>query len=61
MLRRPEAVADVEWLATTCGAVVDRMSAGEHDLAVARISHLPHLVAALAAGQLGEAPPEHSR
>jgi prephenate dehydrogenase len=56
---RPEAVAAVEWLATTCGAVATLMSAGEHDLAVARISHLPHLVAALAAGQLSAAPPEH--
>jgi prephenate dehydrogenase len=55
----PEAVAMVEWLATTCGAVATRMTAGDHDLAVARISHLPHLVAALAAGQLSAAPPEH--
>ena len=55
----PEAVAVVEWLATTCGAVATRMTAGDHDLAVARISHLPHLVAALAAGQLSAAPPEH--
>ncbi len=53
------AVATVEWLAATCGAVVTRMAAGEHDQAVARISHLPHLVAALAAGQLGSAPAEH--
>jgi prephenate dehydrogenase len=55
----PLAVQTVDWLAATCGAVVTRMSAGEHDQAVARISHLPHLVAALAAGQLGDAPPEH--
>ncbi len=55
----PDAVATVEWLAAACGAVVTRMGAGEHDQAVARISHLPHLVAALAAGQLGSAPAEH--
>ena len=55
----PAAIATVGWLARACGAVVNRMTAGDHDLAVARISHLPHLVAALTAGQLGTAPPEH--
>ena len=31
----------------------------EHDEAVARTSHLPHLLAALVAGRLTEAPPAH--
>lgn len=55
----PAAVAAVEALVATCGAVAVRMSPEEHDVAVARVSHLPHLVAALAAAQLAEAPPEH--
>jgi prephenate dehydrogenase len=55
----PDAVAQVEWLATTCGALVVRMETDDHDLAVARISHLPHLVAALTAGQLSLAPEAH--
>nr|MBA3310075.1 prephenate dehydrogenase/arogenate dehydrogenase family protein [Nocardioidaceae bacterium] len=55
----PEAVATVEALAEACGAVVVHMQTDEHDLAVARISHLPHLVAALTAGQLAHAPAEH--
>lgn len=56
---RPEAVAAVEALARACGATPVRMGAAEHDEAVARVSHLPHLLAALAAGQLRAAPPEH--
>ncbi len=55
----PEAVARVEWLVRTCGAVVVPMETDDHDLAVARISHLPHLVAALTAGQLSLAPEAH--
>ncbi|MEP6667047.1 MAG: prephenate dehydrogenase [Nocardioidaceae bacterium] len=55
----PEAVARVEWLARTCGAVVVPMETEDHDLAVARISHLPHVVAALTAGQLSRAPEAH--
>ena len=53
------AIDAVRWLARTCGAVATDMSAADHDLAVARISHLPHVVAALTAGQLGSAPAEH--
>jgi prephenate dehydrogenase len=53
------AIDTVRWLARSCGAVVTQMSARDHDEAVARISHLPHLVAALTAGQLSSAPPEH--
>ncbi|HEY7043399.1 MAG TPA: prephenate dehydrogenase/arogenate dehydrogenase family protein, partial [Nocardioidaceae bacterium] len=55
----PQAVAVVRWLAHTCGAVSTEMDAADHDLAVARISHLPHLLAALTAGQLGQAPAAH--
>ena len=36
-----------------------RLSPVEHDRAVARTSHLPHLLAVLVAGQLADAPPEH--
>ena len=55
----PEAVALVEELVTLCGATPVRLSPVEHDLAVARTSHLPHLLAVLAAAQLTEAVPEH--
>lgn len=54
-----EAVALVEALVALCGAVAVRLSPVEHDLAVARTSHLPHLLAVLAAGQLTDAVPEH--
>jgi prephenate dehydrogenase len=40
---------DVAELAWACGARVVPAAAGEHDLAVARVSHLPHLLAALLA------------
>jgi prephenate dehydrogenase len=55
----PDAVALVERLATTCGAVPVRLSPVEHDRAVARTSHIPHLLAALAAGRLAGAPTDH--
>lgn len=55
----PAAVALVEALVVLCGAVPVRLSPVEHDLAVARTSHLPHLLAVLAAGQLTDAVPEH--
>lgn len=55
----PEAVELVEALAGVCGAEAIRLSPVEHDRAVARTSHLPHLLAVLAAGQLAEAQPEH--
>ena len=53
------AVALVEALARLCGAEPVRLSPVEHDRAVARTSHLPHLLAVLTAGQLAEAQPEH--
>lgn len=55
----PAAVALVEELVALCGASAVRLSPVEHDLAVARTSHLPHLLAVLAAGQLTDAVPEH--
>ena len=55
----PEAVRVVESLARLCGAEPIRLSPVEHDRAVARTSHLPHLLAVLTAGQLAEALPEH--
>jgi prephenate dehydrogenase len=43
-------------LFTGMGARVTPMTAAEHDTAVARISHVPHLFAAVLAQQLGESP-----
>jgi len=54
-----EAVEVVDLLARTCGAKPVRLSAADHDLAVARVSHLPHLMSALAAGTLVDAPDSH--
>jgi len=53
------AVAAVTALAELCGATPVRLTPDEHDLAVARTSHLPHLLAVLAAGRLADAPAEH--
>lgn len=55
----PDAVRAVEELVRVCGAVPVRLSPAEHDRAVARTSHVPHLMAALVAGTLAGAPPEH--
>ncbi|MGH3346638.1 MAG: prephenate dehydrogenase [Nocardioides sp.] len=55
----PEAVALVEELARSCGAVPVPLGPAEHDRAVARISHLPHLLAVLVAGRLAGAPAAH--
>lgn len=51
----PDAIALVEELAAVCGAVPVRLTPQEHDLAVARISHVPHLMAVLTAGRLTDA------
>lgn len=55
----PAAVALVEEMVALCGAEPVRMSPVEHDHAVARTSHLPHLLSVLAAGQLNDAEPAH--
>jgi prephenate dehydrogenase len=53
------ATAAVAELARLAGASVVRLSPEEHDLAVARTSHLPHLLAVLMAGRLADAPAAH--
>ncbi|MDN5894507.1 MAG: prephenate dehydrogenase, partial [Nocardioides sp.] len=55
----PEAVALVEELVRNCGGVPLRLTPAEHDAAVARTSHLPHLMSSLTAGRLADAPSEH--
>ncbi len=42
-------------LARACGAEPSELDAGDHDRAVAAVSHAPHLVAAVMAAQLTEA------
>lgn len=54
-----EAVDAVVALAKACGATTFTFSPQEHDRAVARTSHLPHLLAALVAGRLAGAPADH--
>ena len=54
-----DAVALVRALVELCGAVPILLSPEEHDQAVARTSHLPHLLAVLVAGRLADAKPEH--
>lgn len=54
-----EAVGLVEALVRLAGGSVVRMTPEEHDLAVARTSHLPHLLAVLMAGRLAGAPEQH--
>jgi prephenate dehydrogenase len=55
----PDAVDLVTALARVCGATPVTFGPEEHDRAVARTSHLPHLLAALVAGQLTDAPRSH--
>jgi prephenate dehydrogenase len=55
----PDAIATVEALVRLCGGVPIRLTPEEHDKAVARVSHVPHLLAALVAGRLAEAPADH--
>jgi prephenate dehydrogenase len=58
-LASAEAVTAVTALARACGATPLRFTPEEHDAAVARTSHLPHLLAALVAGRLTDAPRSH--
>lgn len=55
----PESAQLVESLVELCGAVVVRLGPGEHDKAVARTSHVPHLISSLIAGTLVGATPDH--
>ncbi len=55
----PLAVAAVTALVEVCGGTPLRFAPEEHDQAVARTSHLPHLLAVLVAGRLAGAPAEH--
>ncbi len=55
----PAAVALVVALAEICRSTVVELAPEEHDRAVARTSHLPHLLAVLVAGRLAEAPEAH--
>jgi prephenate dehydrogenase len=55
----PAAVELVTELARVCGATPVSLTPQDHDRAVARTSHLPHLLAALVAGRLTDAPREH--
>src|SRR5690606_27199504 len=51
----PDAVELVEDLVRLTGAVPVWLTPSEHDRAVARTSHVPHLMAALTAGRLADA------
>ena len=53
----PDAVEVVRLMARLCGAVPTQMSPVEHDRTVALVSHAPHILAALVAGQLVDADP----
>jgi prephenate dehydrogenase len=55
----PAALEMVTALAQLCGATPVAFTPEEHDQAVARTSHLPHLLAALVAGRLTDAPRSH--
>lgn len=52
----PEIWSEVMRLALDCGAVVVPARSGEHDLAAASISHLPHLLAETLATIAGDVP-----
>ncbi|GAA2757863.1 prephenate dehydrogenase [Actinopolymorpha rutila] len=56
---RPDAVAAVERLARTCGALPVQLSPGEHDEAVALVSHLPQVASTVVAGLLTTAAEGH--
>ncbi len=53
------AVARVVALAESCRAVTVVMDVDDHDSAVARVSHLPHLMSVLMAGHLTTVPDRH--
>jgi prephenate dehydrogenase len=55
----PASVQRVVALAETCAAVTVVMDVDDHDAAVARVSHLPHLISVLMAGHLTTVPERH--
>ncbi|TQL68717.1 prephenate dehydrogenase [Nocardioides albertanoniae] len=57
----PTAASLVGELASLCGALPLVLTPEDHDQAVARTSHVPHLMAALVAGRLAVAPEGHLR
>ncbi len=57
----PGAVDEVAALARACGARTVVMDVDDHDAAVARVSHLPHLMSVLMAGHLTTVPDQHLR
>lgn len=57
----PAAIDVVKSLAREVGARVVQMPSAEHDEAVAKVSHLPQLMASLVGERLVEAPAEHLR
>ncbi|KRF15297.1 prephenate dehydrogenase [Nocardioides sp. Soil797] len=54
-----DAVSLVRELVEACGGVPLELTPEEHDQAVARTSHLPHLMASIVAGRLADAPEGH--
>ncbi len=62
---RPEnpqwTVARVRVLASTCQARIRELDPGEHDRAVAEVSHFPQLMSSLTAARLAQVPPEDLR
>lgn len=48
----PASISRVTQLARACGARTVTMDVDDHDAAVARVSHLPHLMSVLTAGRL---------
>jgi prephenate dehydrogenase len=54
----PAATAAVTELVRVCGAQPVTMDVEVHDAAVARVSHLPHLISVLMAGHLTDVPAE---
>jgi len=55
----PDAVELVEELVRVCGAVPVWLTPDEHDRAVARTSHVPHLLSSLVAARLADGPENH--
>lgn len=54
-----EARTVVSWLVELTGAMPLTFDPEDHDRAVARTSHVPHLMSALVAGRLADAPADH--